>query len=120
MWIKNLLAFDIPCIPHYPLFKDTRDLSTFDGNPLLVANHVISFIRYILKCNITQLHNNMQLFVFFAFLDIDWLESCEKTSILSLSMLLLFFLLHKGPSFKNMEEACKDLDIEFEEALCEN
>jgi len=95
---------DMKGTPKYPSTKPMKNIPMFDGDPLSTAHHVVRFIRYISKKNITQACDQMELFVLSIAPSTDGLESCKPKSIPSLPMLTTHFLLHEGPSFQSHED----------------
>lgn len=83
----------------------------FDGVPHNAVNHVVRFVRYLSKQNITQPCDQMELFVLSIAPSIDWLESCKLKSIPSLPMLTTHFLLHERPSFQSYGDISQMLEM---------
>lgn len=90
-------------------------MPTFNGDPHSATNHVVKFMRYLSKKNITQPCDQMELFVLSISPNTDWLESCKPKSIPSLPMLTTHFLLHEGSGFQSHEDKCQMLDVALRE-----
>ena len=97
--------------PKISFIKIHEEYANVQWGPHFAANHVVRFIRYLSKQNITQPCDQMELFVLSIAPSIDWLESCKHKSIPSLPMLTTHFLLHEGPSFQPHEDISQMLDM---------
>lgn len=95
--------------------ESMKDMITFDGDPNSSINHMVRFMRYLSKKNITQPFDQMELFFLSIAPNTDWLESCKPKRILSLPMLTMHFLFHEGLGFQSHEYICQILGVALRE-----